>query len=469
MSSILSGTDGISDIDGTAATPAIRGTDANTGIFFGTDIIGFSEGGVEAARINADSQFVAAAGTAALPVITTTGDLNTGIFFPAADTIAFSEGGAEAMRIDSSGNVGIGTTSPSTLKLTVEGSGSQIRVRNTTTRYRSDYAVDSAGTSSLATFDDTGAVFKQMNVYASPLTFNTTSAGAETMRIDSSGNVGVGTASPGVFGVSSKNITVANSSGYSFLQLQGSSGNGGAIDFGDTSVRHAEIASLSGSALAFYTNGSNSGNTLTERMRIDSSGNLMVGTTSSLNGNTSYSFQNNSTTLNTAWFQNANASTGTSVLVATAARTASSAFTFIDCGANFPTSFTRQFLVRGDGVIFAQNTTVQSLSDIRTKENVRDSEDGLQIIMGVRPVRFDFKEGFGNERKNVLGFVAQEIETVFPDAVDISFVDPDGEGPEDPYKSVGPAALIPVLVKAIQEQQALIQSLTTRITALETP
>jgi hypothetical protein len=65
MSLILSGSDGVSDIDGTVSTPAIRGTDANTGIFF-----------------------------------------------PAADTIAFSEGGAEAMRIDSSGNVGIGTSSP---------------------------------------------------------------------------------------------------------------------------------------------------------------------------------------------------------------------------------------------------------------------------------------------------------------------------------------------------------------------
>jgi hypothetical protein len=52
MTLILSGTDGLSDIDGTAATPAVRGTDANTGIFFGTDIIGFSEGGVEAMRVN---------------------------------------------------------------------------------------------------------------------------------------------------------------------------------------------------------------------------------------------------------------------------------------------------------------------------------------------------------------------------------------------------------------------------------
>jgi len=65
MSLILSGSDGISDIDGSAATPAIRGTDANTGIFF-----------------------------------------------PAADTIAFAEGGTEVMRIDSSANVGIGTSSP---------------------------------------------------------------------------------------------------------------------------------------------------------------------------------------------------------------------------------------------------------------------------------------------------------------------------------------------------------------------
>jgi hypothetical protein len=50
------------------------------------------------------------AGTAALPSITTSGDTNTGIFFPAADTIGFSEGGAEAMRIDPDGNLLVGKT-----------------------------------------------------------------------------------------------------------------------------------------------------------------------------------------------------------------------------------------------------------------------------------------------------------------------------------------------------------------------
>ena len=59
-------------------------------------------------------------GSVSAPAVSFTGDTNTGIFFPAADTIAFSEGGVEAMRIDSSGNVGIGTSSP-TAKLDVTG------------------------------------------------------------------------------------------------------------------------------------------------------------------------------------------------------------------------------------------------------------------------------------------------------------------------------------------------------------
>ena len=59
MTLILSGTDGLSDVDGSAATPAIRGTDANTGIYFpGADRIGFAEGGVQVGEFDASGNFL---------------------------------------------------------------------------------------------------------------------------------------------------------------------------------------------------------------------------------------------------------------------------------------------------------------------------------------------------------------------------------------------------------------------------
>jgi hypothetical protein len=98
-SSIINSDDGV--ISGTSGIKTTGGDDG---------VLVFQSKGTETARINTDKQIVAAAGTASLPALTTTGDLNTGIFFPAADTIAFGEGGAEAMRIDDSGRVGIGNT-----------------------------------------------------------------------------------------------------------------------------------------------------------------------------------------------------------------------------------------------------------------------------------------------------------------------------------------------------------------------
>lgn len=69
--------------------------------------------GTTALTIDTSQRAAFVAGTAAAPAITTSGDTNTGMFFPAADTIAFTEGGTEAMRLDSGGYIQIGATAKS--------------------------------------------------------------------------------------------------------------------------------------------------------------------------------------------------------------------------------------------------------------------------------------------------------------------------------------------------------------------
>jgi hypothetical protein len=289
-----------------------------------------------------------------------------------------------------------------------------------------------------------------------PMTLHT--GGSERMRIDTSGNVGIGTSSF-TYGAAGRGLLEVNGStdsligfkaggtAYGYLQAQTTLFNvvGAAVPL--------QLQATGANDVRFVTNNA-------ERMRIRSDGKLLLNTTtdvgslfhSSINGNTA-----------NASFRNA-ASSGIltdQVQVTVSQSTNLSDFFYFRCYSNVPSSATQQFSVRGDGTIFAQNTTVQSISDARTKENVRTSEEGLDVISALRPVRFDFKEGFGNNRKNQLGFVAQEVEPVFPDAV--AEWEQDGET----YKSVGPGALIPVLVKAIQEQQAIIESLKTRIETLE--
>ena len=105
---------------GAVGTPSLTFTgDLNTGIYSpGADQVAITTGGT--ARLNADTAAVTSTlpvvhplGAVGTPSITFTGDLNTGIWSPAADTIAFSEGGAEAMRIDSSSRLLVGTSSTS--------------------------------------------------------------------------------------------------------------------------------------------------------------------------------------------------------------------------------------------------------------------------------------------------------------------------------------------------------------------
>jgi hypothetical protein len=129
------------------------------------------------ATLSSTDPLVFPAGTVSLPSITTTGDTNTGIFFPAADTIAFTEGGTEAMRINSSGRLGIGTTNP-TSALHVSSASIPITFNST----------DNANIIQLSLASTTGGY---IGANGTNLIFSN-NVGTEAMRIDSSGDVHIG-------------------------------------------------------------------------------------------------------------------------------------------------------------------------------------------------------------------------------------------------------------------------------------
>jgi hypothetical protein len=151
-----------------------------------------TNGTTTAVTIDTSQRAAFVAGTAAAPAITTAGDTNTGMFFPAADTIAFAEGGAEAMRLDSSGNVGIGTTSPATkLDVIQSAAASTALFKNTNASYATDVWLDYSQTNQLLlsarSSAESGNVWIQNATSTGSMLLMTN--GTERVRIDSSGNL----------------------------------------------------------------------------------------------------------------------------------------------------------------------------------------------------------------------------------------------------------------------------------------
>lgn len=122
------------------------------------------------------------------------------------------------------------------------------------------------------------------------------------------------------------------------------------------------------------------------------------------------------------------------------------------------------FRVRTDGNVLNYNNSYGALSDAKLKENVADATPKLEDLCKLRVVNFNY---IGDENKQ-LGLIAQEVEQVFPKLVDENNdTDADGNETGEVTKSVKYSILVPMLVKALQEQQDMISALEARISAIE--
>jgi hypothetical protein len=275
-----------------------------------------------------------------------------------------------------------------------------------------------------------------------------TTAGAQRMVVDASGNVGIGTASPS--GASGRVLEINGGAGQARLVLKNNTtgsaaGDGGQIVMVDSTLT---IQNREADSITFETN-------LQERMRIDASGKLSVGNNSSsntiggliniesngLNNQGGFTYYYNASAPNATGFYVNSPQSGTNT-------------------ANWYAFYSRvaggdRFYVTGAGVIHASNTSVQPIaSDINLKQDIVDYDKGLNEVLKMKPRYFSWKAE--PERRDV-GFIAQEMD----EALAGSMVE-NKEG-----NKTYSVEWYPILVKAIQEQQEIIAKLEARLAALE--
>ncbi len=132
---------------------------------------------------------------------------------------------------------------------------------------------------------------------------------------------------------------------------------------------------------------------------------------------------------------------------------------YIDSGGN------RRFgVAAGNGDVVNSNGSYGSVSDSKIKENIVDATDKLEELKQVRIRNFNIK---GDEQKQI-GVIAQELESIFPNMIK-EHIDYDEEGEDlgTVTKSVKYSVFVPMLIKALQEADDKIESLTARIETLE--
>lgn len=381
-------------------------------------------------------------GSASAPAITNTGDTNTGIFFPAADTIAFAEGGTEAMRLDSAGNLGLGVT-PSAWGLT---GLSAMQIKNGGVYGYDTTEVGATGNayygSSAWRYIGSYAATKYTQTSGQHQWFNAASGTAgnaitftQAMTLDASGNLGIGTTSPSVRLQVYNNINGtpfawgnATRSGYLYQDASGT----GITDGANTSFTNGVYMATASNYVGFYTNGA-------ERARIDSSGNLLVGTTGSnpisarTNGTAILSTGQISNRKSTGWDIGISSSSGTQIAWYT-----DNGSTFVGAGS-----------ISSNGSTTAYNTS----SDYRLKHDIAAMTGALAKVLQLKPVTYKWNA----DNSDGEGFIAHELAEVCSHAVtgEKDAVDANGN-PQ--YQGIDTSFLVATLTAAIQELNAKFEA-----------
>ena len=473
--------------DGTAAAPALTNTgDTNTGVFFpDADTVGVSTGGTERLRVDASGNVGVGTNSpgAPLDVVTTSSADGISLRGRSVDNVSnfsfksntaattygqiqgrstdfrlqanslpltFYTGGAERMLLDTSGNLGLGVTPSawgSSFKAIQVGSGAAFVGSNLTSQslVLANAYSDAVG---LKYINTAQASYYQQYLgahqwYTAPSgTAGNAISFTQAMTLDASGNLGVGVTSPDV----RLRLDAASPTRGVIQTVRGTGSTGSQIHLSQDGVSDWAFGQPAGeNAFAFWS-GRNRAADGTERARITSDGDLLVGTTTSegrLNVYTS-----NFTSATNA-FGVKSAVSGSGLLFVRSDGYVSMEYTY-----NFLTSAAAANMVIGSGGFIYRST-----SSLKYKRDVADATHGLAEVMQLRPVTYKGKADSDGD-KVFGGLIAEEVHAAGLN----EFVSYNDKGEPD---ALHYGHMVSLLTKAIQEQQTIIQSLTARIEALE--
>ena len=317
------------------------------------------------------------------------------------------------------------------------------------------------GTTGITTPTDTATTSVTTPLLTSPASTALTiqSGGTTAMTVDTSQNVGIGTSSPGTKLEVAGSVSAQQINGRYFgFGTAGFSFDGTTVN--NYGITYTQISSTYNTVLAGFSNIKFVTNQ-SEAMRIDSSGNLLVGTTSQY-GTEKFNVTQSATSNSVADFVASSTSFTNDVMqvrCATAAGTTFNLYTGWAAGTSL------QFLVRGNGNTANTNNSFGAISDVKLKENIVDATPKLSDLLQVKIRNYNL---IADEAKvKQIGVIAQELETVFPGLIEeIEDRDPDGNDLGTKTKSVKYSVFVPMLIKAIQELSAKNDALAAQVTEL---